>query len=46
VRVGVWGGRARAPAPQATVEVTRAKPVLLRISAGAGAGMKIEPSAF
>jgi hypothetical protein len=44
--VGVSGERCLGGASQTSVEVTRAKPVLLRISAGAGAGMKIEPSAF
>src|SRR5262245_34959561 len=31
---------------QAPIKVTRAKPVLLRIAAGNGFGVKIEPSAF
>lgn len=44
--VGVSGERCLGGASQASVEVTRAKPVLLRISAGSGAGMRIEPSAF
>lgn len=35
-----------AKADQVTINVTRAKPVLLRISAGGGAGLVIEPSAF
>ncbi len=35
-----------AEAAQVTVNVTRAKPVLLRISAGGGKGIEIEPSAF
>jgi hypothetical protein len=33
-------------ADQIQVDVTRAKPVLLRISAGSGEGLVIEPSAF
>ena len=33
-------------ADQSTVIVTRAKPVLLRIAAGHGEGMTIEPSAY
>ena len=33
-------------ADQTTVEVTRARPVLLRIGAGHGEGITIEPSAF
>ena len=33
-------------ADQVTINVTRAKPVLLRISAGGGQGIEIEPSAF
>jgi hypothetical protein len=44
--VGVSGERCLGGADQASVEVTRAKPVLLRISMGSGVGMKIEPSAF
>ncbi len=35
-----------AGADQVEVDVTRAKPVLLRVSAGAGTGLVIEPSAF
>ena len=35
-----------AGADQVEVAVTRAKPVLLRVSAGAGMGLVIEPSAF
>jgi hypothetical protein len=35
-----------AGADQETVTVTRAKPVLLRVSAGGGMGLVIEPSAF
>ena len=31
---------------QQSVKVTRAKPVLLRITAGNGLGVKIQPSAF
>ena len=42
--VGVSGERCLGGASQASVDVTRAKPVLLRISAGSGADMKIEPS--
>ena len=44
--VGVSGERCLGGADQASVEVTRAKPVLLRVSMGSGAGMKIAPSAF
>jgi len=44
--VGVSGERCLGGADQASVEVTRAKPVLLRVSMGSGAGMRIEPSAF
>ena len=44
--VGVSGERCLGGADQASVDVTRAKPVLLRISMGSGVGMKIEPSAF
>ena len=33
-------------ADQVTIDVSRAKPVLLRISAGHGDGITIEPSAF
>ncbi|HKY00177.1 MAG TPA: hypothetical protein VJL86_10700 [Steroidobacteraceae bacterium] len=44
--VGVSGERCLGGADQASVEVTRAKPVLLRVSMGGGVGMKIEPSAF
>jgi hypothetical protein len=44
--VGVSGERCLGGADQASVDVTRAKPILLRISMGSGAGMKIEPSAF
>ena len=44
--VGVSGERCLGGADQASVEVTRAKPILLRISMGSGAGMNIEPSAF
>ena len=44
--VGVSGERCLGGADQASVEVTRAKPVLLRVSMGSGVGMKIAPSAF
>jgi hypothetical protein len=44
--VGVSGERCLGGASQVSVDVSRAKPVLLRISAGSGADMKIEPSAF
>ena len=44
--VGVSGERCLGGASRATVDFTRAKPVLLRVSAGSGADMKIEPSAF
>lgn len=44
--VGVSGERCLGGADQASVEVTRSKPVLLRVSMGSGAGMKITPSAF
>lgn len=44
--VGVSGERCLGGADQASVDVTRAKPVLLRVSMGGGVGMKIEPSAF
>jgi hypothetical protein len=44
--VGVSGERCLGGADQASVDVTRAKPVLLRISMDSGVGMKIEPSAF
>ena len=44
--VGVSGERCLGGADQASVEVTRAKPFLLRVSMGSGAGMKIAPSAF
>ena len=44
--VGVSGERCLGGADQTSVDVTRAKPVLLRVSMGSGVGMKIEPSAF
>ena len=44
--VGVSGERCLGGADQASVDVTRAQPVLLRVSMGGGVGMKIEPSAF
>ncbi|HEU4688835.1 MAG TPA: hypothetical protein VFS23_10765 [Vicinamibacterales bacterium] len=44
--VGVSGERCLGGADQTSVEVTRAKPVLLRVSMGSGVGMKIAPSAF
>ena len=44
--VGVSGERCLGGADQVSVDVTRAKPELLRISMGSGVGMKIEPSAF
>jgi hypothetical protein len=46
--VGVTGdqGICLGGADQQSIEVTRAKPVLLRIAAGNGLGLKIEPSAF
>jgi hypothetical protein len=44
--VGVSGERCLGGADQTSVDVTRAKPVLLRVSMGSGVGMKIAPSAF
>jgi hypothetical protein len=44
--VGVSGERCLGGASQVSVDVSRAKPLLLRVSAGSGAGMRIEPSAF
>jgi hypothetical protein len=44
--IGVSGERCLGGASQVSVDVTRAKPVLLRVSTGSGADMKIEPSAF
>ena len=44
--VGVKTGSCFGGASQVSVTVTRAKPVLLRISAGHGEGITIQPSAF
>lgn len=44
--IGVSGERCLGGADQTSVDVTRAKPVLLRVSMGNGVGMKIAPSAF
>ena len=44
--IGVSGERCLGGADQTSVDVTRARPVLLRVSMDSGAGMKIAPSAF
>ena len=46
VGVSAEGAACIGGADQLTIDATRAKPVLLRIEAGSGEGMKIEPSAF
>src|SRR5262245_42136 len=46
VGVDAAGGVCFGGADQTSVDVTRARPVLLRISAGLGKGISIEPSAF
>jgi len=44
--IGISGERCLGGADQTSVDVTRARPVLLRVSMDSGAGMKIAPSAF
>jgi hypothetical protein len=46
VGVDAAGSACLGGADQTSVSVTRARPLLLRISAGHGEGMTIEPSAF